>query len=320
MKIVDIEQNTPEWHALRANRLGASDSNIIMNQGKKITPLMLWKEKALGEKIDNSGAEFIFAKGHRIERKLRNIAEMLFDTDLPSIVAISDEYEFLLASMDGYSSSLSATWECKYCGQDDYDKVAEGEMLMHYYPQVQHQLMLSGAQYCIFMVATDNKESEKDSSFPYKYAYIKVEPDINYMKNELLPALVEFQQMVENKIRPDVGDKDIVNLDDNEPLIELLAEYQQCKIQLEQVENKEKSLQKDIYKILGKAKKVICNGVKITQSKSADKVVADIDSYIFEITGIEDKKELEKEVLNKMFTKIVKGRITKRITFPKEKK
>ena len=40
MKIVDIEQNTPEWHALRANRLGASDSNRIMNKGKTITHLI----------------------------------------------------------------------------------------------------------------------------------------------------------------------------------------------------------------------------------------------------------------------------------------
>lgn len=314
MQTIDMIQNTKEWYKMRNNYLGASESNIIMGVSKFKTPLELWKQKTGEAQPENKSPNFIQAKGHRLEEKMRPFIELLYDTDFPPIVVKSEEYEFLMCSLDGYSDSIGAVWENKYCGQDDYNKVANGEMLEQYIPQVQHQLMLTGAPFCIFSVCTDNKDSG-NPDFPYKYAYIEVQPDHDYMKNQLLPKLVEFWNMVQNKISPDIGDKDVVNLDNNAKLVEFLGEYKGVKEVFDKITESKKRLEKAIYAELGKAKKATCNGVKITISKSADKPnQPDLERYLKE-NGITNEK-----LVQDGFTKTVKGRQTKRITFPKPKK
>lgn len=311
MKTIDMIQNSDDWYKMRNNYIGASEANIIMGLSKFRTVLELWKLKTGEAQEGNKTPDYVQAKGHKVESKMRPIMEMLYDTELEPIVVVSEDYPFLMASLDGYSDTLGANWECKYCGQDDFKKVSDGQMLMHYYPQVQHQLMLTGAPFCIFTACTDNPDHVKGSdSFPFVYTYIEVKPDHNYMKNELLPKLVEFWNMVENKASPEIGDKDVVDLSSNEKLVELLGEYQAVKKAAE----RESELKKEIFKCLGKAKKADCNGVKITISKSADKKdQPDLDRYLKE-NGITNEMLVEKG-----FTKTVRGRQTKRITFPKAK-
>ncbi len=147
MKTITMIQNSDEWLEIRKKYVGASDANIILGEGGKITPLMLWNQKANGIEIDTKGAEFIFAKGHKLEDKMRNIMEMVLDTELKPLVTISEQHEFLMASLDGYDENSGATWECKYVGQDDFKSVDEGNMMMKYYPQVQQQMMLTGAPF-----------------------------------------------------------------------------------------------------------------------------------------------------------------------------
>jgi putative phage-type endonuclease len=312
MKKIDMIQNSDDWYKMRNNYLGASESNIIMGHEKFMTVLELWKLKTGEPKKENKDPNFIQAKGHRIEAKMRPTMEMLYDTDMEPIVVVSEEYPFLMASLDGYSESVGFNWECKYVGQEDYEKVSNQEMLMHYYPQVQHQLMLTGAPFCVFTVAADVPKDSADYNpdWPFKYAYMEVQPDHDYMKNKLLPKLVEFWNMVENKISPEIGDKDVVDLSANSNLTDLLGEYQSVK----EAVDREKELKKEIFKCLGKAKKAVCNGVKITISKSADKKdQPDLDAYLKE-------KGITNEILVKEgFTKTVKGRSSKRITFPKPK-
>lgn len=304
MQKIDMIQNTDEWLKMRNNFIGASEANIIMGQSKFKTPLELWKQKIGEVKEGNKPQNFIQAKGHKMEEKMRNIMDMLYDTDFVPLVVKSDEYEFLMCSLDGYSESLGAVWENKYVGQDDYETVANGKMLMHYYPQVQHQLMLTGAPFNIFCVVADNKESD-NPDFPFKYAYIEVKPDYKYMQDELLPALKDFWDKVKTKTSPDLSDNDRVNFDDDNEMVELLGKLKTRKEGAEVFSQEIKDIEKQIYKKLGKAKKAECNGVKITQSKSADKVVFDAKKF-------EENNEISEE-----YMKTQKGRITKRITFPK---
>lgn len=310
MKTVSTVQNTDEWYKMRNNYIGASEANIIMKKSKFKTPLQLWEQKVKPPEEGNKPSNFIQAKGHRLEEKMRPIMEMLYDTDLEPLVVLSEEYDFLMASLDGYSKDKKFNWENKFVGEDDYQKVANKEMLEHYIPQVQHQLMLTGAPFCVFTVVADNKEST-NPDFPFKYAYIEVKPDIEYMKNELLPNLIEFWDLVKTKTKPGIEDKDSIDLSSNEELADLLNEYKTRKEALDILTKQKKDVEAKIYKSLGKYKKASCNGVKISISRSKDKEAPDLDRYLAE------KNIDEKLLIDNGYVKTVKGRLTKRITFPK---
>jgi putative phage-type endonuclease len=307
MKKIAMIQNTDDWYKMRNSFIGASEANIIMGLSKFKTPLELYNQKIGQAHEGNKEPNFIQAKGHKMEEKMRNVIGMLYDSDFEPIVCVSEQFEFLMASLDGYCEKTGIVWENKYVGQDDYDTVASGKMLDHYMPQVQQQLMVTGAPFCVFSVVADHKENP-NKDFPFKYAYIEVKPDYEYMKNKLVPALVDFWDHVKTKTSLDFSEKDTLDLSDNEELIGLLAEYQQVKSQLDQIEKSEKKLKDAIFK-LAKAKKTVCNGVKITTSVSAEKTVINYEQFVKDSNfSVPDSYHETK-----------KGITTKRITFPSSK-
>lgn len=107
----------------------------------------------------------------------------------------------------------------------------------------------------------------------------------------------------------------MIDLSGNNELVELLGEYKATKSLIENLAATEKNITSKIFDIVGKADHVVCNDVIITQFKSEDKIIADYDAFIQKQIGVSDKKEIEKEIMNMLFTKTVKGRITKKITF-----
>ena len=174
-----IEQNTNEWLELRKTRLGASDANIIMGKSKFKTPNELYLEK-INPSIKKADSEntFVQDKGHRLEVKTRAMIEVETGIDFPALVVLSETYPFLMASLDGYGESddgYGIVLEAKYCGQDDFELVKSGKYIPHYYPQIQQQLLVTNAAYCILAVCTENKEI--DDKKELKYSSVKVFPD-----------------------------------------------------------------------------------------------------------------------------------------------
>jgi len=307
MKNISMIQNTDEWRSFRNERLGASEANIIMGVSKFKTPLQLWEQKTGKAQEENKEPNFIQEKGHRIEAKCRHIAEMIFNTEFPPIVAIHEEMDFLMASLDGYSEEQNLNWECKYAGKDDFEKVCNGEVLEQYYPQIQQQLFITGAEKCILFVCKDNKES-KNPDFPYQYTYLFIEPDFKYIKEELLPAMIKFWEMVKTKTPPGANINDVVDMSQSNEMAELLYEYKEIKGQLDAFAKEEKQLKDKIFKI-AVADKVICNGVKITKTLGKDKKVIDYDTFLTE-NNIE---------IPEQYISVKPGITTKRITFPTKK-
>lgn len=296
MKILEVKQNTEDWLTLRNKSIGSSDANIVMGLSKYKTRLQLFNEKLGLSKPDDSD-DFIKNKGHRLEEKMRSIIETVFDCTFKPLFVVSDTFDFLTASLDGYNLEKNCTWENKFCGQEDFEQVANGSMLMHYYPQVQHQLFVTGADYCIFSVIADHKEST-NIDFKYKYCYIIVVPDANYINNLLLPELVSFWEFVKGKKPVEASDKDVIDLSENEELTNLLSEYHELVLQEKRLEE----VKDRIFSIVKKGK-ANCNGFKISISKSEDKQVPDYEKAC-SLLGV--------DMVN--YTKLQKGRITKRIT------
>ncbi|MEE4245156.1 MAG: hypothetical protein V2I33_07080, partial [Kangiellaceae bacterium] len=105
---------------------------------------------------------------------------------------------------------------------------------------------------------------------------------------------------------PELTDKDIVDMSDNEEFATLLEIYKAQEAILKEAGAKLEETKKNIFK-MAKHNRVKCHGVKVTQTRSSDSFKPDYKGYI-EDNGIELPIE---------YLKLSKGRLTKRITFPK---
>lgn len=349
MKTIVAEQNSKEWHELRKTRLGASDACIVLKTSLFMSPFQLWKQKRSDEIPNDDDQNFIQMKGHKYERKMRELMGFLYSTDFEGLTVLSEEYPHLMASLDGYSEEIGCIWENKYVGQDDFEKVNNGEMLAKYVPQVQQQLMLTGAPFCVFSVIADDPESD-NKDFPFKYAYIEIQPDHEFMQTALIPKMREFWDMVQSGDKPDFTDIDVVDLSDNEEMTELIAKYSANKDSLESAATKESEMKakhkkeiKDISKNvkdltkeedklksaifkLNKYKRAICNGVKLTLSKPRetkdyhyDKFIGDSELVVSdEYIKIDYKKFIKDEKIEipEKYQFIKKGNPVKLIKFP----
>jgi predicted phage-related endonuclease len=68
------------------------------------------------------------------------------------LVVKSNEYPFMMASLDGISRELNYVVEFK-CGKSAYDKALNGEVASYYIPQLQHILAVTGLDsidYCCY--------------------------------------------------------------------------------------------------------------------------------------------------------------------------
>jgi len=296
---MEIKQNTPEWHEWRKQGIGASEANIIMGVSKFSTPLDLWEEKVNGKKKEVS--EFITQKGHNIEAQFRPHYELVSGSDFPSILATHEKYPWIRASLDGYSKELNHVWECKYCGEDDFQRVVGKIGLDQYYPQIQHQLMVTGAVKAILFVVTEEKDEQgKQIKGQYKSAYMSILPDEHYMA-KLFMELEIFWNQVQNKISPEISKDDVLSSKDKD-LKKLITAYKKAHKLADKYSGQVNELKESIFAAIPH-NKMECNGVKITVSTSKASSKPDYEKYC---------KHHNFEM--KDFMKTVSGRITKRIT------
>lgn len=143
MKILDIQQNTPEWEELRRSKIGASDCPIIMKKSPFKKPFTLWEEKVLGKKGHTSRA---MQHGHDTEDEARRYISELHGKEYVSIVAQNDDVEWMIASLDGYCDGSLIEIKCP--GDKAWEDFVQGKIPEHYLWQVQHQLAVTDLDKC----------------------------------------------------------------------------------------------------------------------------------------------------------------------------
>jgi putative phage-type endonuclease len=307
MRKIAMLQNTDDWEKLREGKIGASDANIIMGLSDFCTPRELFLKKKGRFSEDENKSTFVQDKGHRLEEKCRALFELDTFMDWPPVVAVHSEYSWFMASLDGFNEEVYENWENKYVGQEDFEQVKNGHMLAHYMPQVQAQMIVTGARFCNFNVVTEDKEAKENGEFPYKRAVLRVLYDEDYCANALMPALFQFQNYLELDIVPPISKKDTLVQDDEE-LFMALETYRSAKESLEEWEKiAEKA--KDLVFSLAKHNKVSCHGHKVTRSVSDPKMKIDYETLISDLKIKIDPK----------YTSMSEPRITERVTFCKVK-
>ncbi|MVF23971.1 endonuclease [Methylocaldum sp. BRCS4] len=145
MKIVDLAQRSPEWHAWRRAGVTASDATVLLGSPYK-TPWRLWAEKT-GRLLeqDLSGNPNV-QRGIREEPEARRRYEARHDVLLLPVCAESTEEPIVRASFDGLTDGGRPV-ELKAPTEDNFrDAVANGVqsvLYQLYYPQVQAQIYVS---------------------------------------------------------------------------------------------------------------------------------------------------------------------------------
>lgn len=165
--IVQLPQGSPEWLAYRLTKFNASESAAVLGLSPWQTPYQLWLQKT-GRSTGKTNQAML--RGTELEPAARAAFEEHTELVMQPLVLEAGRYS---ASVDGMTldGSLVLEIKCPLRGtrSDLWRDVAVGAVPEHYVIQVQHQLMVSGAQTAHLWVFDGSRgllhEIQRDEAF-----------------------------------------------------------------------------------------------------------------------------------------------------------
>ena len=146
-----IIQGTPKWHEFRAQHLNASDAPAMMGESPYKTRDALLREKATGIIAEvSSETQRRFDDGHRFEALARPLAEKIIGEELYPVVGSNGKFA---ASFDGMTMLGEVIFEHKTLNAALAAIDPDEQLPLYYRIQMEHQLMVSGAEKCLFMAS-----------------------------------------------------------------------------------------------------------------------------------------------------------------------
>lgn len=146
---IELEQGSPEWHEFRRQHRMASETPAILNVSPYQKPSDIRRIKNGGDKGFVNAA---MRKGTEQEPFARKAYNKKHEPMRPAVF-VNGLYG---ASLDGINMDLTGLWECKTPKDGFASERArlciKGELTDYDYAQVQHQLMVTKAQWCDFCV------------------------------------------------------------------------------------------------------------------------------------------------------------------------
>ncbi len=137
MKIVDVQQGSEEWLALRRSKITATDCAAIMGRSKYKSPHMVWLDKMGKSKVFENDA---MKRGKELEPEARAYFNHRFELFCEPVVAISDKHPWQMASLDGWDPEKKVIIEIKCPGEAVFREAQEGKFQEDYILQCLHQL------------------------------------------------------------------------------------------------------------------------------------------------------------------------------------
>jgi putative phage-type endonuclease len=201
MKVVDLKQNSKDWHTWRKKGIGASEAGAVLDVSPYTSPFELWGYKTgLVEKPPfNEFAVAAMKHGHDTEPEARAAYEKLTGIKMEPLTAEHSELPFIRASFDGINQPLERILEIKCTGKTAYQQIAKSKKVpKHYYAQIQQQLMVCGYKYCDFFVYFKDGKSEP------QHVMILVEACQEY-QIRLLGALKTMWEHIETLTPPPIS-------------------------------------------------------------------------------------------------------------------
>ena len=138
-------QGTDEWLHYRTSKITATDACVIMGASKWKTKLELYNEK-----INENTNVFMndrMKRGTDLEPMARELFCIQNGIEVSPRVITK---EWAMASLDGMSECGNYIVEIKCPGEKDHDLALSGKVPDHYYPQIQHQLYVTGLDWAFY--------------------------------------------------------------------------------------------------------------------------------------------------------------------------
>lgn len=245
---IEIQQGSDTWLSLRKEKIGSSDAAVVMGISKWRTPLQLWSEK-----LDLTPPQQVndaMRRGTELEPIARDLFCDQLQIKMIPKVFIND---FQIASFDGVSNCNRMAVEIKCPNKIDHEMAQQSKVPNHYYPQVQHQ-----------MIVLDIKEMYYMSYYKEdNWTIFQVKRDDDYCE-KLLDKEREFWQYLHTLESPPLCDRDYTERYDEEWHIKA-SQWNKANQELKQIEKIQEELRKDLIK-LADGKNCKGAGVKISSS------------------------------------------------------
>jgi putative phage-type endonuclease len=140
MREIDLAQGSDLWLQFRKKYIGASDAGIIMGESPYATPYQLWvrKKGLIPEPMMTSAMQ----RGKDLEPLALMEFEEKHNIFMAPKVFVSDEYPWMMASMDGVSLDGKIAVEIKCPGRETHEMALAGTVPKKYIWQLQHQMIV----------------------------------------------------------------------------------------------------------------------------------------------------------------------------------
>jgi putative phage-type endonuclease len=216
----DMEQGTAEWLSLRTGKITATDATVILGASHWKTKIQLYHEK-LSDNVINFVNERM-KRGNDLEPIARELFSIQNGIEMFPRIVVKD---WAMASLDGMSECSKYILEIKCPGEKDHALALQGLVPDHYYPQLQHQLYVTGLQ-SIFYYSFDGTDG----------VTLIVKRDDEYIEKMIAEEFKFYMCLMEKK-PPEPNENDYIERDD-----EL---WNQCTSQWKFISDQIKHLEKD---------------------------------------------------------------------------
>ncbi|MET0356182.1 MAG: YqaJ viral recombinase family protein [Cellvibrio sp.] len=217
MKTLNLIQGSTEWLEIRRKYLVASEAPIMIGASPHMSRDDLLKYKTTGDSKEVSHfQQIIFDNGHEAEAKARPIAEARLGEELYPVTGINEiDGLHLLASFDGLTMMEDRQWEHKTLNQSLKEQFKQKILDPMYFWQLEHQMLVSGNDYCIFAASNGDEESYTDIIYHSVPARRKL----------LIASWKQFQKDMENYVPIVVPPKAVAELVETLPALTYQTEH-----------------------------------------------------------------------------------------------
>lgn len=224
MKKIDLEQGSQEWLSWRKTVITATDCPAILGSSPWSTAYKCWQRK-LGL-VEEQKVNKAMDEGRRLEPIIRDRFIKKYGLNMTPVVVESSEYNFLGASLDGLSDCGNYILEVKTGGHHLFRMAEEGNIPDHYMHQMQHQLLVAGADKCFYHVGGEDETKD---------IVIEVYPQPDFARM-FIPKARAFLKCVAFSEPPALQDSDYKDMSDNPSWKSFAEEYLKLN---EQIKRKE---------------------------------------------------------------------------------
>ena len=218
------EMSREEWIDKRHESIGASEAGCFLGVNPWKTLVELYYEK-IGE-ADGIPDNMNMRLGRKIEPVIKKLFEE--DTGLKVVddnkIRIDPHYPFITTNLDGMIVGEKVPIEYKMLG------IWNGEIPDYYFAQIQHQMMVTQAPYCYFVVLKvaqprllSVQKYERDEEFITELRKREVTFWNENVLKRIPPEPTEVRDM--KLLNPKSEDGSSTELKDKDPIYDTVKEY-----------------------------------------------------------------------------------------------